>query len=394
MHLKEIRIENFRNIVDVKLKPSKGLNFFVGENGQGKSNFLEAIYANSRGKSFRSYTQRKDWFAEGSQKSPNVFMMSEDEWGFENQFRLFAHQSATENLIWKFSVNQKAIRVSNLHKKIPMIVFSPDDHELIRGPSEKRREYLDDLLGDIGPGYLEVLERFEKALKERNKVLRRIKTEKEKRNDFKFITWSSEVDTWTKVLAQEGEQLISLRMALWPQLEEKLLTVDQTKNTFEGNRVGAYYYCDPFGKVTQSSIQPTTKQLYDVLKESWPVDVATGWTHRGPQRDDIIITLGDLDGRTRASQGQSRILAFYLKWVHAKWIQEVQKQDPIILIDDFSSELDQKRRSYLLDLVLGSKSQVFLTATELLMVDFKTLSEYTYFKVQKGNFIEENSVPR
>ncbi len=387
MFIKEISIENFRNIQSVNIFPSKRINFFIGENGQGKSNLLEAIYANIRGKSFRTYSVRKDWIPNGSHNTrTQIRLKSEDNLGFENDFALGSELKSS--LIWKFTINQKASSPKSFKNRISAIVFSPDDHELIRGPAEKRREFLDDLLCDICPGYEEVLYRFEKALKERNKIIRLLKTQ----DPLKTPSWSSEIETWSQILSKEAFQLVMLRKELWPQLESRFSRVALERGGFSDQIVRAHYHADGFGRIIENKTTPRAQDFYEALKNSFSTDMATGWTHRGPHRDDIQIVFGDLDGKTQASQGQSRVLAFLLKWMHAEWVKDVQNEYPILLLDDFSSELDKHRRAQLLELITRTEGQVFLTATELLSVDFSSLSEYTYFKVQKGNFIQEKPV--
>ncbi len=369
------------------------MNFFIGENGQGKSNLLEAIYANIKGKSFRSYSQRKDWIPETPKitgPKTRVHLKAIDNYGFENELALALDYEP--KTIWKFFLNQKPSRTKSIGSKISIIVFSPDDHELIRGPAEKRREFLDDLLCDICPGYEETLSRFEKSLKSRNGILKKLKENKNSLANLNCPTqslWNQELESWSRVFSIQAQELVSLRAELWPQLESRFCKVAIDRGGFGDQQVRAHYFTDPFGRYQNINIKPQSEDFYKTLKMSFDVDLATGWTHRGPHRDDIHIVFGELEGKTQASQGQSRVLAFLLKWMHADWVKDVQGEDPILLLDDFSSELDALRRSQLLELITQTQGQVFLTATELFTVDFSALSEYTYFKVQKGSFYQE-----
>ena len=112
--------------------------------------------------------------------------------------------------------------------------------------------------------------------------------------------------------------------------------------------------------------------------------MATGWTHHGPHRDDVQILIGQLESRGKASQGQARMLAFALKWLQAQWIFDEQKEAPIFLVDDFSSEFDAANRKRLMRLVNSLGSQVFLTGTEGSLVDWEANIEYTQYTVLRG----------
>ena len=380
MKLKRLEIENFRNIRRAKLYPSSGLNGFWGANGQGKTNLLEALYACLRGKSFRPYASRADWIPKFPDGSTRVLAEFEDERGFQAECLMF--QNAQKK--WDFLINGKKARPSHLRERFSIVAFSPDDHELIRGGPEIRRSFLDDVFMDICPGYTEVLERFEKALKQRNHVLRSMAAQTES----EFRKWNLELDTWTRTLAEQGFELLQLRRELWPTFEEKFLKVIHELFFGHSLEIEVKYLFD-IGIKQKVNLN---NDLYQAIKTDFHKDLATAWTHRGPQRDDFEILINQSPTRMAASQGQARLLALALKWMHAEWVRNVRGALPLFLIDDFSSELDAGRRKQLLSLITNISGQHFVSGTERSVVDSAPNYEYTHYFVHEGFFEPEIGV--
>jgi len=381
MKIERVHISSFKNLRPLTLNLGAGVNGFWGENGQGKSNFLEALYVAVKGESFRPYSQRADWLpiSETAQNqkvtAQNVLVeiICRDDRGLEYHCRL-AHGSSR----WEWHLNGKKQRPLYLAQRIPMVVFSPDDHSLIRGGPELRRKFMDGLFVDVVPGYAEVLDRFEKALKSRNRLIKQFQKSE-------LFEYTQEMDSWTLALANEGGQLAQLREEVWINFHKYFQEVASPLFEDMGLKVELFFERD---SIPASENFDKTK-YYQILKESFRVDMATGWTHRGPHRDDFRIELSGLDSRSKSSQGQARLLALSLKWTHAHWVSQERREIPLFLIDDFSNELDILRRKKLLEMLGQISGQILITGTDPGTANAESFSEYQHFNVKHGEIVLE-----
>jgi DNA replication and repair protein RecF len=278
---------------------------------------------------------------------------------------------------WEFFLNDKKVSPTKLREYIPVVAFSPDDHSLIRGTAEYRRDFLDEVFTDICPGYAEVSERFEKTLKSRNRILKQVS-----RNE----SSKEELATWTSLLAKTGSELNALRREVWDPLKNRFLKLGQ--ELFLDMELNASIsFLPDYGENFEV---PSETLLFELIEADLTKDLATGWTHRGPQRDDFMIKLSGNDARSTASQGQARICALLLKWMHADWVLQDRGEIPLFIIDDLSSELDLQRRKKLLELMHSIKGQIFVSTTEPSLVDSVAFSEYTKVLVNQGGFDLQN----
>lgn len=374
MRITRLQVENFRNLksLDVALNPI--LNGFWGANGQGKTNILESIFAATRLKSFRPYCTKKDWYPKvihnlafrGTSKVEINFL---DRSGYSHKLLLKCEDQQRWQCFW----NEKKISASTLVEKIAILSFSPDDHSLVRGTPEERRQFVDSLLSDIAPGYYEILIRYQRALKQRNEILKQYQDIREK--------VFPELSTWTNLLAQEAADLSMIRREYWPSFKNKFLETCHQLFGKEFPSLEIKFLHD------LSTVDNTwTKERYlEHIKQDWEKDLATGWTHRGPHRDDLYLELEEgLAAKTHASQSQARLLALALKWTHALCVKDQRSETPIFLIDDLSSELDASHRKLLLELIRSCDGQVIISGTEESLVDSNRFEKYTYWRVEKG----------
>ncbi len=342
MKIEEVFISSFRNLKDIPYLSTEKINLFLGDNAQGKTNFLESLYVTLRGESFRYYSGKKDWLsAHGNGLGVRIRVQTE----LGNQHQVEMRQ---EGQSVRFLLNEKKLPASHLKVKHPIVVFSPDDHQLVRGQPEERRRYVEDVLSDGVPGYAEHLDNYEKALKNRNILL------KEARDKGVSKELKTQIQHWDVLLAREGVSLLQLREESWP--EYKKIFERVIHEIFHTSRVNTQW------KVFQEI--PTVTEYVNNLGISFEKDFYTGRTNYGPHREDFEILLGDVPARSSASQGQARILAMALRWSHAQWIRERNLEEPLFFVDDFSSELDEHHRKALLERLFSSQGQVFLTGTK------------------------------
>jgi DNA replication and repair protein RecF len=378
LRISRLQIENFRNIGSANVEVSPILNGFWGNNGQGKTNYLEALYASAKHRSFRPYCSRKDWLPKGNvDRAPTRLEISLlDRRNFTHKISLFC---GTEER-WQCAWDDKRIAAGKLAARVPILAFSPDDHSLIRGGAEERRSFFDLVLADIAPGYAEIFSRFQRALKQRNEVLRRYEKDRSRA--------IPELSTWTRLLATESAEVSKIRQEFWPLFEAKFLETKEQLFHGEFPYLRARFHHD-LSTVDKS----WTTEIYEAhIRADWEKDLATGWTHRGPHRDDLLIELEEgIGSKTHASQSQARLLALALKWAHALCLREQVDEVPIFLIDDLSSELDAKHRALLLKLIRSCEGQLFISGTEDSLVDLNDFSDYTYWRVEKGLLLPQKT---
>ncbi len=367
MKILSFEVLNFRNLQHLKVGPSPQLNGFWGENGQGKTNILEALYFSFRGKSFRHSCTRADFEPDGKKLSTKILVELENERGQLFQSEVFHDEGGR----WRCLFNGKKVGSQSLREKIPVVVFSPEDHSLIRGRPELRRGFLDELFSDICPGYGEILERFEKTLKSRNEVLKKDPSREK----------LSELKPWDELFARTSMEILEMRMENFPLFKRKVEKI--SAELFTEASVPLKVSFEP-NLSTENWKTLHFSEIFPILEESLPRDLATGWTHRGPHRDDFKLEIPGGDARTRASQGQTRILALSLRWTHAEWVKESQREQPLFFIDDLSSELDARRREALLGFIDRQKGQLFITGTERSLVDSRPFSDYKHYEVITG----------
>lgn len=362
MKISSVVIHNFRNIANARVELSQNLNLFWGNNAQGKTSFLEASYVSISGKSFRSYSPKKDWI-KNEESSSSVILNLTDRRGFEAQVELCTNDGKK----WFSLVNGKKTPFHQIRNRIPIVAFSPEDHVLVRGSSEERRGYLDDLLSDVCPGYSEVLERFLRALKQRNRAIKLQELET--------------LPVWNKLLAESSHELSTLRQGVWDEFQQRFYEV--ITGLFENTPFDVRVKWMP--NLKTSEIQ-TPEAYQKLLEQTISIDLALGWTRRGPHRDDFIIEIDGQDSRAQASQGQARLVALGLKWLHSEWLRRARKEPPIFLIDDFSSELDSQRRRNLIQRIRDLEAQIIVSSTDASSVDLELFSDYTQYYVFKGFF--------
>lgn len=368
MQLNEIFIAGFRNLQNVHYKPQSKINAFFGENAQGKTNLLEALYVALRADSFRYYSNKKDWLPMQGPFGMKLSLSSD----LGNSHQVEAKQ---DDKGIRYLFNEKRINVAGLKQKHPIVVFSPDDHTLVRGDPLTRRKFGEDVLTDGVPGFGEVLEEYTKALKNKNALLKLIR-EQGLTSELK-----SQNDHWDLLLAKHAIKLVELRDESWPAyttifkrvISETFHTsdVDMSWKTFENPRDGSAYV--------------------ENLRKSFSKDLATGWAHFGIHRDDIELVVSGLPSRSSASQGQARMLAMALRWSHAEWIKARNFEEPLFFVDDFSSELDERHREALLKRLLQSSGQVFLTGTNESFLDPNLLANSSKAYIVNGRVLDQNS---
>lgn len=332
MKVLELKCKNFRNIDEAIIKPCDETNVICGENAQGKTNLLEAIWLFTGAKSFRM-SKDADFLKFGSQKAViELKFLSE---GIENEAEIII----TDKRRVIFNQN-KLPSASGMAGKFNAIIFSPIDLSIVSDGPAVRRRFLDTAIGQIYPSYINLLRNYLRAVTQRNKVIKEYKYD---------TTLSIMLDVFEEEIAENGKKITQYRQRYIELLNEFLPKV------YDG--------------ISAGKEELTTKYLYsfngdflEALKNSREEDMFTGTTGIGPHRDDIDFKINGISARKFGSQGQKRSVALAVKLAEAEVIRKNTGECPIVLLDDVMSELDSTRQNYILNHIKGMQS--FITCCD------------------------------
>ena len=351
MLIRQITIENLRNLSSVAIEPHARLNYLYGDNGAGKTSVLEAITTLSRGRSFRT-TQAAE-LTGPDELSFRVFAEIEDDRG---QLHRAGLERSARN--WKGRLNGSDLsQLSQLTRIIPTVLMEPDSHLLVSGPPEVRRRFLDWGVFHVEHDFLETWRAYARALKQRNAALR---------NQHLDL-----LDSLDEVLSKHGIRLTEQRSNYAEQISGRLQpSLDALKTRVQA--VSLRY-------------QPgwTGESLSDALKDRRQRDIDRGQTGSGPHRADLVLYCGSSLARTVLSRGEQKAVAAALLLNQAELLKSAGKQ-PVLLFDDLVSEFDQEHFEVVLRKALDYGGQVWVTGTER-----PDLPEpYKVFHVEQGT-VEE-----
>lgn len=333
MRVLSLECKKFRNIESIFIEPCNGMNVICGENAQGKTNLLEAIWLFTGAKSFRT-SKDNNFIKFGSEKSACSLKFKSE--GIENDILLEIKEKRTA----VFNQN-KLSSASALAGKFNAIVFSPLDLSLVSSGPAVRRKFLDLSIGQIYPSYIGILKNYLKAVTQRNKIIK----------DFKYDpSLSVMLDVFENEIAVYGKRIIEFRKKYIESLNLFLPKVysgiSQGKEALETE----YICCC------------NEENFLEELKISRKEDMFSGVTGIGPHRDDLEFKINGISARNFGSQGQKRSVALALKLAEAEVINKNVGEWPVILLDDVMSELDVHRQNFILNHIEGMQS--FLTCCD------------------------------
>lgn len=340
MKINSITLENYRNIKELSVD-FDDVNIIWGENAQGKTNLLEAIYLFSGAKSFRGakdkelvkfdcdYAKMKlDFFANGREQTAEISIKDK--------------KTVTLNGIKKRSSTE-------LGNEIKTIIFSPDHLNMIKEGPNERRKFIDGALCQIKSNYRTLLKNYSRTLVQRNSLLRNAESVDEV---------APMLEVWDVNLANLGAKIIYQRImylkAIKPYLKDIFEGISGGKEDIELVYIGADTYTDDVNDIEQ--------RLYNKIKSHRKIDVLNHTTTKGPHRDDIEIMINGRSVKSFGSQGQQRSSVLALKLAEASLLREMTGENPIALLDDVMSELDEKRQDYILNHI--KDLQIFITCCD------------------------------
>ncbi|MGN1445253.1 MAG: DNA replication/repair protein RecF [Eubacteriales bacterium] len=350
MVCKSIRIENFRNIGAAEVHFSPGVNVLYGDNAQGKTNLLEAVYFTALGKSFRPAKEAEliRFGAEGCRI-----------------LNTFSDSLRTQTLSYRLSggrgrrlVEQNGVRVTRMSDMVGafrVVLFCPEHLSLIQGGPELRRGYLNVALSQLRPVYLRALQRYNQILKERNSLLRRAPED--------MATFRATEPMWSAQLAHEAALIAAMRDVYISRVNR--LVAACFSDMTEDGEVPELTYVNSLGLTGEALTDraEVEARYLSLLSTRHDREIGAGATLWGIHKDDIAVTLNGRPARQFASQGQQRSLALAMKLAEGEIsAQESGGDRPVFLFDDVLSELDSRRRAYLMGELEGR--QVIMTTCD------------------------------
>jgi len=345
MLLKKISLKNFRNYCDETICFVPGVNIIVGANGQGKSNLLEAISYLAIGKSPRS-KQQDDLIRWGEKE----FFLTADSICSGRSLLLESFMDKEKKIL---KINGVAFkRLSEYIGTLTTVSFTPDDLNLLkRGPRE-RRKFIDQLVAQNKPSHIALLNDYLRVLYQKGSLLRQ--SARYPPNDLK-----KHLELWNEQLLEIGGQIIKNRIFFTQKLRAKM---DESFNCFFGlDSQLSVLYCSGGKTECEEILEHFSQQLRTKMGQEIEQKTALF----GPHRDDILVEINRHSARYFASQGQQRALVLSLKLAEMEIIREEKGEPPLLILDDVFSELDEKRKAFLLDFIIKADQQTFVTLTSL-----------------------------
>ena len=356
MWIKKIKINNFRNYKSQEINLEKNINIFYGENAQGKTNIIEAIFLSSMGKSFRA-KKDKEMIMLGEEKS-NI----EIEYEKTDRDGKIKIELGNKKIVYINGIKIK--KLSELLGKINVVIFTPDDINILKGGPQNRRRFLDIMISQLRPNYMYNLNLYLKTLEQRNNYLRQIREENKNENM---------LDIWDEELSNYAINIYNYRKEFIENIKNKIKNIhSEITNNKEEIEIEYLSECN-------------SKEKYlELLKQRRKLDIIKGYTTKGIHRDDFNIYINKKELGIYGSQGQHRTAILSLKLSELNIVKDEIDESPILLLDDFMSELDEKRRKNFLEKI--NDVQVIITCTEKIDIENK---EILVYNVKSGDVKKE-----
>lgn len=359
MWLKNIQLQNFRNYQTQQVDFHPGLNVFLGQNAQGKTNILEAVYFLSLTRSHRTRSDK------------DLIHFSDNNLTVSGQL---VRQAGTVQLEVDLSEKGRVTKVNHLKQSrlsayvghMNVVLFAPEDLQLVKGAPSLRRKFIDMELGQIKPLYLSELSAYNHTLRQRNSYLKQ--TDKV---DEEFLVVLDDQ------LVKAGSRVIKYRLEFIKQLET--FAQQRHLDISDQSEVLTLNYQSSFPIKNEERL---AQDFAEALTESRKRDLFKKNTGIGPHRDDLHFAISGMDAHF-GSQGQHRSLVLSLKLAEIELMESITRESPILLLDDVMSELDNHRQTKLLE-IISDKIQTFITTTSLNHLH-QLPQELQLFYIQQGN---------
>ena len=376
MKMSKLRLKDFRNFKDLEIKFSDRLNIFIGDNGQGKSNLLEAIALLSLNESFR-YADNDNLIR--FNQSAAFIEGDLDRNGLDYKVKTQILKSR-KNTTW----NDKKVTQSSIREQFSCVVFSPESLSFIKEASDERRTLIDEALISVDPVNANLVADFRKALKTRNKLLKDYLDENLDKKSTLSVLESLE-PIYLNLAAQLTLKRIKLLHNMLGGIIEAMEFISKKSVDISVEyRISGENYLQ---KANEISLEQINNALYQRLQQLRDAELSSGSSLVGPHKHEIVFLYDQKDSRFYCSQGQQRALILAFKMAQIMYYYKLHEAYPILLLDDVLSELDFVKRGALLEFLQSIKTQIFLTTTDLHLPEELRMIESKVFEVKEGRIL-------
>ncbi|SDK23238.1 DNA replication/repair protein RecF [Sediminibacillus albus] len=369
MHIHQLALKNYRNYDQMTLKFDDKINVIIGENAQGKTNLMEAIYVLAFSKSHRTPRDKElvQWEKEYAKIEGSVFKRN----------RYFPLEIVISSKGKKAKLNHlEQRRLSDYIGALNVVMFAPEDLNLVKGSPQVRRRFIDMEIGQIQPTYIYHLGQYQKILKQRNFLLKSLQRNQQSDRTMLQVLTEQLIEHAAFIIEKRFTFLDLLRKWAGPIHNGISRGIEQLEINYHGS----------IEVSEESNREKITTIYHERFAEMENREVERGSTLIGPHRDDLIFHVNGKDVQTYGSQGQQRTTALSLKLAEIELIFNEVGEYPILLLDDVLSELDDFRQSHLLNTIQG-KVQTFVSTTSVEGIKHETLEKAELFRIENGKLL-------
>ena len=359
MFILNLQVANYRNYAQVSLEPGPGLNIFVGENAQGKSNLLEAIYMLSTLRSSRASSDadlvRKEILDSDFPVGRLIAEIQRSAGNLSLEVAIVGRSTEGRRAGKRVRVNGIEKRASEAVGQFSAVLFTSNDIDVVAGAPMLRRRYLDMMISQVDRGYLRAMQRYARVLQQRNSLLKRIQHREASTTELGF---------WNQELSHAGGIILRTRAeALGMIVPEAVDRMFKLSDHSEALRIT---YKPALGSAVENDFpideaewSARILEAFDLVRDR---ELRQATTVVGPHRDDFTVEINQMDAGSFGSRAQLRTAALALRLAEASYLQSMLGDDPVVLLDDVLSEMDARRRKVVLDYVDKFEQTIVTTA--------------------------------
>lgn len=372
MYIESLSLTNYRNYEELLIEFENKVNVILGENAQGKTNVMESIYVLAMAKSHRTSNDK------------DLIRWDQDYAKIEGRVQK-QHGSLPLQLV--ISKKGKKAKCNHIEQRklsqyvgnMNVVMFAPEDLNLVKGSPQVRRRFIDMEIGQVSPIYLHDMSQYQKILQQRNHFLKMLQIKKQTDETMLEILTEQFIQTAVKIITKRFEFLRLLQNWAKPIHQGISRGLETLEIQYKPS-------VDVLDSLDLSKMVASYQEKFEKVKSR---EIERGTTLFGPHRDDLLFFVNNRDVQTFGSQGQQRTTALSVKLAEIELIHAEIGEYPILLLDDVLSELDDYRQSHLLNTIQG-KVQTFVTTTSVDGIDHQTLKEASAFEVTSGTMRRVN----
>lgn len=363
MFIKELNLINYRNYDNLKIKFTNKINIIYGDNGQGKTNILESVYFLSNLKSHR-INNDNDLIKNDKKASKIKGKIKRNDILYNHEIEL------RDTKIVKID-KTNIIKNSDYMSTVNVVMFNPDDLEIIKGSPENRRKYIDNSIYQLNKSYYKLINEYNKLLKMRNDYLK----------NTRYID-DNYYEILTSYLIEKSVDIYLIRNKYVIKLNNLIENIYNELTSLEKFQI-KYIPSIEIDNFNRQNIKYLLEKEYEKVKNN---ELKFKKTLFGPQKDEFIFYLQEKDLKKYGSQGQQRMAIISTKLAEMEIINKIKGEYPILLLDDVLSELDIKKRNKLLKYI-DKCNQTIITTTDIAKINKKVIEQATLFKIKEGKII-------